>query len=59
MGPGSKQTLPMADTPQPSATSSIEDQIRLLVPDDIQACLLFAKNALESTTFMPLVVEMA
>src|SRR4051812_28434504 len=29
MGPGSKQTLPMADTPQPSATSSIEDQIRL------------------------------
>ena len=30
-----------------------------LVPEDIQACLLFASQSLESTVFMPLVVEMA
>jgi len=30
-----------------------------LVPEDIQACLLFAAQSLESTVSMPLVVEMA
>lgn len=30
-----------------------------LVPEDIQACLLFASQSLESTVFVPLVVEMA
>jgi uncharacterized protein (DUF433 family) len=30
-----------------------------LVQEDIQACLLFASQSLESTTFMPLAVEMA
>jgi len=30
-----------------------------LVPEDIQACLLFAAQSLQSTVFMPLVVEMA
>lgn len=30
-----------------------------LTQEDIQACFLFATKALESTTFMPLTVEMA
>ena len=30
-----------------------------LVREDIQACLLFAAQSLESTAFMPLVMEMA
>jgi len=30
-----------------------------LVPEDIQACLLFAAQSLGSTVFMPLVMEMA
>jgi uncharacterized protein (DUF433 family) len=30
-----------------------------LTPEDIQACLLFATKSLESTAFMPLVVETA
>jgi uncharacterized protein (DUF433 family) len=30
-----------------------------LVPEDIQACLLFAAQSLQSTVFMPLVMEMA
>lgn len=29
-----------------------------LVPEDIQACLLFAAHALEDTSFMPLAVEL-
>ena len=30
-----------------------------LVPEDIQACLLFAAHSLENTAFMPLAMEMA
>jgi uncharacterized protein (DUF433 family) len=30
-----------------------------LVQEDIQACLLFAAQSLQSTVFMPLVMEMA
>jgi len=30
-----------------------------LAPEDIQACLLFAAQSLESTVFMPLAMEMA
>ena len=30
-----------------------------LVPEDIQACLLFAAHSLENTVFMPLATEMA
>ena len=30
-----------------------------LIPEDIQACLLFAAQSLESIVFMPLAVEMA
>ncbi len=39
--------------------TEIEDEYEGLTPDDIRACLLFATKSLESTAFMPLVMEMA
>jgi uncharacterized protein (DUF433 family) len=37
----------------------ILDEYEGLVQEDIQACLLFAAKSLESTAFMPLVIESA
>lgn len=37
----------------------IETEYDGLTLDDIRACLLFATKSLESTAFMPLVMEMA
>lgn len=42
-----------------STSQDILDEYDGLVPDDIQACLLFASQSLSSTTFMPLVTEPA
>jgi uncharacterized protein (DUF433 family) len=38
--------------------TEILEEYEGLVPEDIQACLLFAAQSLESTVFMPLAVEM-
>ncbi len=42
-----------------ASTAEILQEYDGLVPEDIQACLLFAAQALESTLFMPLVMETA
>lgn len=39
--------------------AEILEEYEGLTQEDIQACFLFATKALENTTFMPLVVEMA
>jgi len=38
--------------------TEILEEYEGLVPEDIQACLLFAAQSLESTVFMPLTMEM-
>jgi len=40
-----------------ATTAEIIEEYNGLVPEDIQACLLFAKESLSRTEFMPLVVE--
>jgi len=40
-----------------ASISEILDEYEGLTAEDIQACLLFATKALESTAFMPLVAE--
>ena len=42
-----------------STVDEIIGEYKGLSRTDIQACLMFATKSLESTTFMPLVVEMA
>ena len=42
-----------------STVDEIIGEYKGLSRADIQACLMFATKSLESTTFMPLVVEMA
>ena len=37
-----------------STTDEILEEYDNLVPEDIQACLLFASRSMDSTTFMPL-----
>jgi uncharacterized protein (DUF433 family) len=39
--------------------TEILEEYEGLTQEDIQACLLFATKALENTTFMPLMVEIA
>jgi uncharacterized protein (DUF433 family) len=40
-----------------ASTTEIIEEYDGLTEEDIQACLLFAKNSLEHTAFMPLVTE--
>jgi uncharacterized protein (DUF433 family) len=40
-----------------ASTTEIVEEYDGLSAEDIQACLLFAKNSLEHTAFMPLAVE--
>ena len=40
-----------------ATVAEILNEYEGLAPEDIRACLLFGKRALESTTFMPLTVE--
>jgi uncharacterized protein (DUF433 family) len=40
-----------------ATTAEIIEEYEGLTEEDIQACLLFAKNSLEQTAFMPLTVE--
>jgi uncharacterized protein (DUF433 family) len=40
-----------------ATTTEIVAEYDGLTAEDIQACLLFAKNSLEHTAFMPLVLE--
>ncbi|MEM7030603.1 MAG: DUF433 domain-containing protein [Chloroflexota bacterium] len=42
---------------QGASFTEILDEYDDLIQEDIQACLLFATKALESTTFMPLAIE--
>lgn len=42
-----------------ATAEEILEEYKGLTFEDIQACLLFATRALESTTFMPLEMEMA
>jgi uncharacterized protein (DUF433 family) len=42
-----------------ATTAEILDEYDGLTPEDIQACLLFAREALSRTEFMPLVSEAA
>lgn len=42
-----------------ATVGEILDEYPGLTREDIQACILFATKSLESTTFMPLAVEMA
>lgn len=42
-----------------ATVEEIETEYDGLTLDDIRACLLFATKSLESTAFMPLVMEMA
>lgn len=39
--------------------AEIMEEYEGVAQEDVQACLLFATKSLESTTFMPLAVEMA
>ena len=39
--------------------AEILDEYQGLMPEDIQACLLFARESLSRTEFMPLVMETA
>ncbi len=40
-----------------ASVAEILDEYHGLAPEDIQACLLFARESLSRTEFMPLVVE--
>ena len=42
-----------------ATVSEILDEYEGLVPEDVQACLLFAARILNDTTFMPLTAEAA
>ena len=42
-----------------TTTAEILDEYQGLMPEDIQACLLFAGKSLSRTEFMPLVMETA
>lgn len=42
-----------------ATVEEITNEYKGLTREDIQACILFAAKSLESTTFMPLAVEMA
>ena len=42
-----------------ATTAEILNEYKGLAPEDIQACLLFARESLSRTDFMPLVVETA
>ena len=42
-----------------ATTVEILDEYQGLTPEDIQACLLFARESLSRTEFMPLVMETA
>ena len=42
-----------------ATNADILDEYKGLVPEDIQACLLFAGKSLSRTEFMPLVLETA
>ncbi len=42
-----------------ATTAEILDEYQGLTPEDIQACLLFARESLSRTEFMPLVMETA
>jgi len=42
-----------------AAIEEIIGEYQGLIVEDIQACILFATKSLESTTFMPLAMEMA
>lgn len=40
-----------------ATTAEILEEYEGLTPEDIQACLLFAKESMSKTEFMPLVLE--
>lgn len=40
-----------------ATTAEILDEYGSLTPEDVQACLLFARESLSRTDFMPLVLE--
>jgi uncharacterized protein (DUF433 family) len=40
-----------------ASTAEIVQEYEDLTPEDIQACLLFARESLENTTYVPLVTE--
>ncbi len=42
-----------------ATTAEILDEYNGLAPEDVQACLLFARESLSRTEFMPLVMETA
>jgi len=42
-----------------ATVTDILEEYEGLVPEDIQACLLFAAHIMENTVFMPLAMEMA
>lgn len=42
-----------------ATTAEILDEYQGLMPEDIQACLLFAGESLSRTEFMPLIMETA
>ena len=42
-----------------ATTAEILDEYNGLTPEDIQACLLFAKESMSRTEFMPLILETA
>ena len=42
-----------------ASTGEILDEYKGLMPEDIQACLLFAGESLSHTEFMPLILERA
>jgi len=42
-----------------ATTAEILDEYTGLAPEDIQACLLFARESLSRTEFMPLILESA
>lgn len=42
-----------------ATTDEILDEYDGLTTEDVQACLLFAKESMSKTEFMPLVLEMA
>ncbi len=42
-----------------ASVEEILDEYEGLTPEDVQACLLFAKESVSNTEFMPLVLETA
>ncbi len=42
-----------------ATTDEILDEYEGLTPEDIKACLLFAKESMSKTEFMPLILETA